>query len=59
MLVLLDRGTMESLRVALHEEAKLAAVLLEEQQAAMKAAANALNEASTHLLYQSHVGACD
>ena len=40
------RCTMEALRVALNEETKLAAVLLEEQQVAMKAAVNALNEAS-------------
>lgn len=40
---------MESLRVSLHEEVKLAAVLLEEQQVAMKAAVNALNEASLNL----------
>ena len=44
---------MESLRVALHEETKLAAVLLEEQQVAMKAAVNALNEAS---LSEPHLG---
>lgn len=50
-----DRCTMESLRVALHEETKLAAVLLEEQQVAMKAAVNVLNEASLGLRSEPHL----
>lgn len=41
------RSTIETLRVALEEEARLAPALLEKQQNAMKEAVDALTEASS------------